>query len=257
MSRPTARLLAAATAVLAALASVSGCMTREPERASAADPAAASAGQRPAAADPALTAAETRAALITPDDVGAPWEPTEGAATWRDALLKATTDQPDCQRLLDVLYADDVLGELSAADAVTALDDPEDQAQLRYQVATRSPADVDRTLAWLRTLPQKCSRFDAATTAAGTQQVQVTGTELPKVGDARQGLRITMTGQDSDSDDQATTLTLDLAAVRVGDASIVLTDGALGSVLPDATGPALTAGTQRLAQVREQGHEQA
>ncbi len=64
-----------------------------------------------------------------------PWTPTQGTATWRDSLLKAKTNIPDCQRLLDALYADELLGTPATAQAVTTLDDPDDEAQLRYQVA--------------------------------------------------------------------------------------------------------------------------
>lgn len=38
-----------------------------------------------------LTDEQARAALLTQSDLGAPWTATQGAATWRDQLLKATT----------------------------------------------------------------------------------------------------------------------------------------------------------------------
>lgn len=255
MSLTPARLLASAMA-LTALLTVSGCLSREPDRAGHAAGDAPSTGPGSAGAA-GLTAAQAQAALITDTDLGAPWTPTEGAATWRDALLKATTNAPDCRRLMDVLYADELLGNASATHAVVALDDGDDQAQLRYQVAGRAPADVDRTLAWLRTLPRLCGQFTAATTAAGPQYVQVTEAQLPPVGDARQGLRITLTGQTQSEYDAPVTLTLDVAAVRVGDDAIALTVGTLGADPSDVTRQALEIGVQRLTQVREQGRVQA
>ncbi|GGJ16185.1 hypothetical protein [Streptomyces brasiliensis] len=255
MPLPPARLLAAALAA-AALLTVSGCLSREPDRANGTGTDAPSTGPGSAAA-PALTAAQAQSALITETDLGGPWTPTEGTATWRDGLLKATTNVPDCQRLLDVLYSDELLGDQSTTPAVVALDDGDDQAQLRYQVATRHPADVDRTLAWMRTLPQRCEQFTAATTAAGLQYVQVTNAELPVVGDARQGLRVTLTGQTTNDGYDPVTLTLDVAAVRVGDDTIALTNGALGTEPSDVTRQALEVGVQRLTQVRRQTRVQA
>ena len=216
-----------------------------------------------------LTAAQAGAALVTDSDLGAPWTPTQGAATWRDGLLKATanTASPDCQRLLDALYADEILGEPSSPGAVVTLDDPADQAQLRYQVAAHRAADVDRTLGWLRTLPRTCGRFTATTTRAGVQDVQVSEEQVPQVGDAREGLRVTLTGGGAGNADTgnadtgggnadagvgAGVLTLDIAAVRVGDDAITVTTGGPGAVPPTATQTALQLGAQRLTEARRQ-----
>ncbi|MFD8820131.1 hypothetical protein ACFV23_53800 [Streptomyces sp. NPDC059627] len=180
----------------------------------------------------------------------------DSTATWRDGLLKAATGQADCQRLLEALYTDELLGAPAGPQAVTSLDDGDDAAQLRYQVDASRSADIDRTLAWLRTLPGTCRQFTAQTTAAGTEAVQVTDAALQGFGDARQGLRVTLTAQPS-ADADPTTLTLDVAVVRVGDDAIVLTAGALGTLPDDTTEQALDIGVQRLAQVREQGRAQA
>ncbi|MDF3302989.1 hypothetical protein [Streptomyces tropicalis] len=204
---------------------------------------------------PALTVAQAEAALITDEDLGAAWAPTQGAASWRDGLLKAQAGTPACQRLLDALYADEVLGPPTGSYAIAGFDDGDDSAQLRYQVLAHRPADVDRSLAWLKTLPRTCSRFTAATTRAGTQSVEVADLPLPAVGDARQGLRVTLTGMSAYGD--PTVLTLDVAAVRVGDDAITLSDGALGNVPEDATVQAVKAGSQRLADVRHQARLQA
>ncbi|MGW3144071.1 hypothetical protein ACWDG1_05175 [Streptomyces sp. NPDC001177] len=257
MSVRPARRLAASVFTVGVLVTASGCLAGQHEKsARRAVPAASAAGQLSPSPDPALTAAQARAALITEADLGVPWGPTQGAATWRDALLKAGTTAPACQQLLDALYADELLGQSPGAYAVTALDDGDDQAQLRYQVAADRRADLDRTLAWLKTLPQTCAQFAAATTSAGPETVRVYAAELPQVGDDRQGLRVTLTGE-TVGDDEPATLTVDVAVVRVGDDAIVLTEGALGTPPSDAVGQALELGSRRLAQVREQGRAQA
>ncbi|MEU2420255.1 hypothetical protein ABZ619_04200 [Streptomyces sp. NPDC007851] len=252
------RVTAAGLAV-AGLLAVSACTAGPSPRAdappAAADrPAPASAGASPGT--PVLTVDQAQAALITEADLGVPWTASDGTATWHDGLLKATTAQPDCQRLLDALYADDVVGAPAGPQAVVVLDDGDDAAQLRYQVDAGHAADLDRTLAWLRTLPGRCGRFTAQTTGSGAELVQVAGSGLPVVGDARQGLRVAVTWQGSAGADPST-LTLDLAVVRVGDDAVVLTTGALGTLPADTTGQVLGTGVKRLAQVREKGRAQA
>lgn len=250
---PAARVLRAfvlsAVVLLAAGACTSGLTGRSSKAASS------PVTTPPGAPGSGLTAAEAQAALLTEADLGAPWAPTAGAATWRDGVLKAQTDAPDCLRLLDVLYTDEPLGATTGPHAVAAFDDGADQAQLRYQVLALRPADVDRALAWLRTLPRTCARFTATTTRDGEQDVQVFELPLPDVGDARQGLRIVFNGESADG--QATTLTLDVATVRVGDGALTLTDGAAGSVPADFAGQAVQLGAQRLTDVQRQAHAQA
>ncbi|MGW3954094.1 hypothetical protein ACWEKM_24945 [Streptomyces sp. NPDC004752] len=261
MSLPPARLRAVRGLALAAtvLLTVPGCLAAEPERA-AGEPGAVppSAGRRAPDRTPALTAAQARDALITVNDLGVPWGPTEGAATWRDGLLKAVTDMPECQQLMNALYTEDLFGEApGTTHAVTALDDVDGGSQLRYQVGTHGPASVNRTLAWLHGLPQTCGRFTAETQSAGPQDIEVSEIELPQVGDARQGLRITLTGETATEDEEASALSLEVAAVRVGEDAIVVTNGALGEVSEDTTDQALELGTRRLTQVREQGRARA
>ncbi|MFI6020949.1 hypothetical protein ACIBCP_25315 [Streptomyces sp. NPDC051287] len=258
------RIVASGLAVAALLATGACSAARPPEPpAAGASPAAnATAAERPAPASPAaspgvpaLTPDQAQAALIDAGDLGVPWTAGDSTATWHDGLLKAGTAQPDCQRLLDALYADELLTP-AGPHAVAVLDDGDDDAQLRYQVYASRAADVDRTLAWLRAVPGTCGQFSAQTTAAGTETVQVADSGLGAVGEARQGLRVTLTTQPS-TDDDPTTLTVDIAVVRVGDDAIVLTAGALGT-LPDRTAEeTLDIGVQRLAQVREQGRAQA
>lgn len=199
-----------------------------------------------------LTDEQAQAALITDTDLGAPWAPTSGAATWRDALLKATTEAGDCQPLLDALYADELLG--GPARAAIGLDDTDTDAQIRYQIAARRPSDVDAALQWLATMPARCARFTATTELGTVEDVQVTDAPLPEIGDARQGLRVSVAAMTSDG--QEARLTLDVAAVRVGEDAFTLTNGGLGDVPNDATQAAVQVGALRLADVRRQGHAQ-
>ncbi|MEU6535658.1 hypothetical protein [Streptomyces sp. NPDC047000] len=287
-SAPVFALLFVFAALLTAAACAgvgSGSVTADDPAGAQPPPVASPASPAPRKGPVPLTAAQAAAVLVTDVDLGAPWTPTQGAATWRDGLLKATANDasPDCQRLLDALYTDEILGEPSSPGTAVALDDPADQAQLRYQVAVHRAADVDRTLGWLRTLPQTCGRFTATTTRAGVQDVQVTEEQLPQVGDAREGLRVTLTGQGTAGTatgtgnlDAATgtpvtgtgtanpgvgntatgavagagVLTLDIAAVRVGDDAITVTTGGPAAVPPAATQAALQTGVQRLTEAR-------
>ncbi|WP_030738578.1 hypothetical protein [Streptomyces sp. NRRL S-31] len=199
-----------------------------------------------------LTDEQARAALITQTDLGAPWTATRGAATWRDGLLKSRTTAAECQRLLDALYGDELLG--APARIAVGLDDADTEAQLRYQIAARRPADVDATLAWLRTLPVRCARFTATTELGLPEDVQVVDAPLPEVGDVRQGLRVTVASVTPDG--QRYLLTIDVAAVRVGEDAFALTNGGLGDVPNDATQAAVQIGALRLADIRRQGRAQ-
>ncbi|CAL9503073.1 hypothetical protein [Streptomyces sp. enrichment culture] len=212
--------------------------------------ASAPAGERPAPSPPALSEAQLRDALITDADLGEPWMTSRGAATWRDGLLKGTTDDPDCRRLLDVLYTEELFGTPAGPRVTTTLDDAYNDTQLRYQIAAYRPADVDRALDWLGTLPEKCERFETRTPRAGTQLVEVARLPLPGAGDARAAVRLRMTGEASDG--APTVLTLNLAAVRVGEDTITLTNAGFGAVLPEVTQAVTQLGADRLAEVGRQ-----
>ncbi|MFD7876934.1 hypothetical protein ACFV5G_23015 [Streptomyces sp. NPDC059766] len=259
-----ARTLLASALSVAGLLIATGCISPDegaphapigPVSSAAATAPSAHASSTAAAA---LTDDQARAALITDTDLGGPWIPTQGAATWRDGLLKAKTPAGECQRLLDALYADELLG--APARAVTGLDDSDTGAQLRYQVSAQPAKAVDGVLAWLKTLPRVCARFTATTTTGAVQDVYVNDAPLPEAGDARQGLRVTLTavtgpkGQPLDGDPG--TLSLDVAVVRVGGDAFAFTNGGMGDVPNDATQAAVQLGVQRLADVRRQGRAQ-
>ncbi|PWI09527.1 hypothetical protein DIZ27_15610 [Streptomyces sp. NWU339] len=253
-------LLASALSVSALLATAAcsvggqdGPGTVVPSSVSAPASSAAPAVEQPSASPPdaGLSEEQVRAALITETDLGQPWVPTRGAATWRDGLLKASTKDADCRRLLDVLYTEELFGTPTGPRAVVALDDAYNGAQLRYQVAAYRPADVDRTLKWLGGLPDKCGKFKATTKRDGVQETEVDALRLPEVGDARQALRVSMTGKAPDG--ESTHLTLDVAVVRIGEDTITLTNGGFGEVLSELTQVIAEFGADRLTEIRKQG----
>lgn len=245
------------TAAACSVGGQDGTRTVVPSAASTPAPAspssAAPAVEQPSASPPdaGLSEEQVRAALITETDLGQPWVPTRGVATWRDGLLKASTKNADCRRLLDVLYTEELFGTPTGPRAVVTLDDAYNGAQLRYQVAAYRPAEVDRTLKWLGGLPQKCGEFKATTKRDGVQEAEVDALRLPEIGDARQALRVSMTGKTPDG--EPTHLTLDVAVVRIGEDTITLTNGGFGEVLSELTQVIAEFGTERLAEIRKQG----
>ncbi|MFD4955002.1 MULTISPECIES: hypothetical protein [unclassified Streptomyces] len=254
MSRTPAHVLAASALCAAALLTGAACTPGQSGRTVHAPAPPATRRPGPAAAAPAaaLTEDQARAALLTQADLGAGWAPTQGAATWRDGMLKAQADNSECGRLLDALYTEEPFGAPSGAHAVAAYDDGENEAQLRHQVLALHAPDVDRVLAWLRTMPQTCADFSARTTNSGVLDVRVANLALPDTGDARQGLRLTLTDEST-----ADTLTVDLATVRVGDDAIVLTNGTLGRPVPNATEQAVQHAVDRLTTVQRKARAQA
>ncbi|MFF3485006.1 hypothetical protein ACFYXC_17330 [Streptomyces sp. NPDC002701] len=249
----------------AALLATAGCSGGA--GAGAADDAAASASAVAARAPspspsvtvaPTLTEAQAKSALVAPADLGEGWAPTAGAATWRDALLKGKADAPDCQRLLDGLYAENLLGEPAGARAVTGLDDADDGTQLRYRIGAYDRAALDDSFRWLKTVPEVCGEFTATDVRGGQFTVRTAAAPLPALGETREGLRVTVSGEgggdgsgdeDGDGGDWPAVLTLDFAAVRVGDSALSLTHGGLDGIDGDDTARAAEVGTRRLQEV--------
>ncbi|MFJ3510670.1 hypothetical protein [Streptomyces luteogriseus] len=262
-SPPATRALLASALSVTALLATAGCSADDEPRprwfsasasASASASGASPAVEQPAGSGAALTEAQAHAALVTEADLGEPWAPTRGARTWRDGLLKATTEDRDCQRLLDALYTEEPFGPPKGPQATSALDDGDTDAQLHYRVTAYPPADVDRTLDWMKSLPGRCGQFTAATTRGGIQGVEVDDLPLPPVGDARQALRVTLAGETEEG--ELTYLTVDLAAVRVGEETITLTNAGLDEVYAEVTQQTVQLGAQRLADIRKQGRAQ-
>jgi hypothetical protein len=203
----------------------------------------------------ALTPAGARAALVTEADLEDDWTQVKNAATWRDSLLvgqvdvadflTGKADAADCQKLLDRLYDDELLGKPSGASALTGF--KEGESRLLYQVAAYDKAALDTSFTWLKSLPVKCDQFTVKDGSGGQRTVQVVGTSLPKEGDARQGLQVTVQGT---SGGEPTTLTLDVAALRFGTDAITFTNGGLDGADDDTTEQAAKLGAARLEDVQ-------
>ena len=201
-----------------------------------------------------LTPAGAKAALITEADLEDDWTQVKDAAGWSDKLLigkvdvadflTAKTNAADCQKLLDALYGDDLLGKPSGASALTGFE--QSDSRLLYQVAAYDRARLGASLNWLKTLPVKCDQFTATDSKGGHRTVQVIESPVPSVGDARQGLQVTVTGT---SGSEPTTLTLELAVVRVGTDAITVTSGGLDGTESDTTKTAVQQGTAHLKDV--------
>jgi hypothetical protein len=204
---------------------------------------------------PRLTQAGAQAALITEGDIEGDWNQVKDAASWGDTLLigkvdvaaflTAKANAADCQRLLDALYDDDLLGKPSGASALRGFQQGE--SRLLYQVAAYNPVRLSASLAWLKTLPTKCDQFTATDTKGGRRTVQVTTSSVPEQGDARQGLNVTVQGT---TNGEPATLTLDVAAVRVGSDAITVTAGGLDGGEHDSLELAVRKGAQRLKDVQ-------
>ncbi|MBP5862493.1 hypothetical protein QBA57_19460 [Streptomyces scabiei] len=244
--------------VLGMLAGAAGCFVDDPGHPrgfpeAAVDDTASPSPSAPSA--PALTDARARSALLRQGDLGDTWAGTKGAATWRDGLLKGRTDRPECQELLDAVYAEDVLGKPRGGTAVAGFDDFEYGAQLRYQVGAYDRADVDARLGHLRQLIDECGKFTITGSQGREHGAEVAPVDLPgDLGDARQGLRLVVSG-DVEGEDSA--LTFDLATVRVGDTAALVTHGGLYGIDDTATRDAALAGAKRLRDVLEKERQGA
>ncbi|MFC9290096.1 hypothetical protein [Streptomyces sp. NPDC057052] len=215
--------------------------------------ASKSAGATPS---PAATLSETgaRNALITAADIEDDWVQVKNPQSWSDKLLigqvdaaqfvTGKTDAADCQRLVDGLYDEKLLGTPSGASALNGFQ--EGDSRLLYQVAAYQKATLDKSMDWLGKLPETCDQFTLTGGDSGDRTVQVVEASLPKEGDARQGLTVTVKGT---SNGDPVTLTLDVAVVRVGDDAITITNGGLDGADEDTTKAAVEQGTKRLKEV--------
>ncbi|MCF4135671.1 hypothetical protein L1856_00090 [Streptomyces sp. Tue 6430] len=226
----------------------------------AASPSASSSaasGSASATPSPSATLSETgaRNALITAADIEDDWVQVKNPQSWSDKLLigqvdaaqfvTGKTDAADCQRLVDALYDETLLGSPSGASALNGFQ--EGDSRLLYQVAAYQKATLDKSMDWLGKLPETCDQFTLTGGDSGDRTVQVVETSLPKEGDARQGLTVTVKGT---SNGDPVTLTLDVAVVRVGDDAITITNGGLDGADEDTTKAAVEQGTKRLKEVQ-------
>ncbi|MGW5905316.1 hypothetical protein ACWFQ6_26565 [Streptomyces althioticus] len=215
----------------------------------------------PAASSPAasespsdLSEEGARNALITPADIEDDWTQVRDPREWRDTLLVGSvdvaafvdgqSDVQDCQRLVDALFDETLLGKPTGASAVTGFQ--EGDSRLLYQVAAYDKAELDDSMQWLSELPDTCDQFTLTGGDAGERTVQVIETSLPQVGDNRQGLTVTVKGE---SGGDPVTLSLDVAAVQMGADAITVTNGGLDGADHDTTSAAVEQGAQRLQEV--------
>ncbi|WP_121745747.1 hypothetical protein [Streptomyces sp. E2N166] len=212
----------------------------------------------PTASPSALTESGAKAALLTEADLEGGWNQVQDADKWRDRLLvgevdvsdflTAKTDAADCQKLLDGLYRDNLLGEPSGPSALTGFE--QGDSRLLEQVAAYDRAGLDDSLEWMDSLPQKCDQFTATDEAGEKRTVQVTEASVPEAGDAREGLHVTVRGTAADN---PATLTLDLVAVRVGTSALTVTGGGLDGDEAASVEQAVRQGTERLKTVLDGG----
>jgi type V secretory pathway adhesin AidA len=217
--------------------------------------ASQAAGKRQTPSPTTLTTDRARTALITEADIEDDWTQVKDteAGNWHDSLLIGRVDvsdfltakaqAADCRRLLGSLFDDELLGRPSGASALRGF--TQGDSRLLYQVASYERADLQDSLNWMANLPEKCDRF-TVTDGGDQRTVEVVETSLPGVGDAREGLRVTVRGTTGGTE---ATLTLDVAAVRVGEDAITVTAGGLDGDENDSVEQAVRLGTQRLKDV--------
>ncbi|MFG2689760.1 hypothetical protein ACGFWG_26980 [Streptomyces sp. NPDC048405] len=213
----------------------------------------------PSASPGTLTEAGAKAALLTEADLEDDWTQVQDADKWRDrllvgevdvaAFLTAKTDaDADCQQLLDGLYRDNLLGEPSGPSALTGFE--QGDSRLLEQVAGYDRAGLDDRMKWLDSLPQTCDEFTATDSDGNKRTVQVTEASVPDVGDAREGVHVTVQGS---ADATPVTLTLDIAAVRVGTSALTVTAGGLDGGQASSVERGVRQGTERLQTVLDGG----
>lgn len=154
----------------------------------------------------------------------------------------------ECQRLLDRLYSQDLLGKPSGASALAGFE--QGDSRLLEQVAAYDRAALDDALKWMDSLPVDCDQFTATDSAGEKRTVQVTEASVPDVGDAREGLHVTVRGTAADN---PATLTLDIAAVRVGSSAVAVTGGGLDGREITSVQQGARQGTERLRTVLDGG----
>ncbi|MFI1198575.1 hypothetical protein ACH4VR_03725 [Streptomyces sp. NPDC020883] len=117
---------------------------------------------------------------------------------------------------------------------------------MTYLGASYSQADADKGMAWLKSLPNVCDGFTAVGPSGDKAVAQVTQVSLPKAGDDRFGVRMTMI---STVQGLKTTLTVDAAATRTGPNVVSVTNGGLGGAGDADTKQAVESGARRLQKV--------
>ncbi|MEW1994215.1 hypothetical protein ACFWFH_10440 [Streptomyces coelicoflavus] len=212
----------------------------------------------PSASPGTLTESGAKAALLTEADLEGGWNQVQDADKWRDrllvgevdvaAFLSAKAEAAECRQLIDGLYRDNLLGEPSGPSALTGFE--QGDSRLLEQVAGYDRAGLDDRLKWLDSLPQTCDEFTVTDSDGNKRTVQVTEASVPDVGDAREGVHVTVQGN---ADATPVTLTLDIAAVRVGTSALTVTSGGLDGGQASSVERGVRQGTERLQTVLDGG----
>ncbi|MFB6598726.1 hypothetical protein [Streptomyces diastaticus] len=256
VGRTAPRLLTAvvATGTLLATAACSGGQSAPAARQSAAPVRQAEDSPSPSPSA-TLTGKSAREALITEADIEEQWSKAKDPGSWRDSLLlgqvdaaeflTGKSDAKECQGLVDALYDDTLLGKPSGPSALAGFQQGEQR--LLYQVGAYDSMDLQKSMKWLGTLPESCDTFTLTGEGGGKRSVEVVEASLPKVGEARQGLSVRVKG---DSDGQPVTLSLDVAAVRMGTDAFTVMNGGVDGADPSTTKNAVQQGAHRLEEVQ-------
>ncbi|MGF0166156.1 hypothetical protein ACWGSU_24670 [Streptomyces koyangensis] len=253
----TAPRLLAACAAAGTLLATAACSGDQGAPAARETPAPARQAEDSPSPSPSakLTEKSAREALITEADIEEQWSKAKDPQSWRDSLLlgqvdvaeflTGKSDAKECQRLVDALYDDTLLGEPSGPSALAGFQQGEQR--LLYQVGAYDSTDLDKSMKWLGTLPESCDTFTLTGEGGGRRSVEVVESSLPKVGEARQGLSVRVKG---DSDGQPVTLSLDVAAVRMGTDAFTVMNGGVDGADPSTTKNAVQQGAHRLQEVQ-------
>ncbi|GAA1928425.1 lipoprotein [Streptomyces sodiiphilus] len=240
--RPAAAALAAGVLWLT---TACGEDRSDPKYGSPAEPTAA---EPTGADDRAVTEAQARAALITDEDLPGQWSPADDGGTPAGRMLRGKAGAAACHDLISGLRDNDVVGPGSGATADRTFRGGD--STLSYQVAAYQEEAAVQGLERIKRLPAKCDDFTLTDAHGHRATAQVTGVSLPDTGDDSAGVRMVL---DTEVEGLAATLTLEVAAVRVGPNVLTVVNGGLDGADEEATRTAVDTGTDRLREVMDGG----
>jgi hypothetical protein len=194
---------------------------------------------------PALSQAQARTALIKASDLPAPWAPTGGAGSG-NPLFDGRTGKAECQKLLNALRDNDIVGRTAKAKADARFENTLNNSLLSYRVGSYELKAAEDGMALVRGLPQVCNGFTATIVGGTKATVQVVGGSPAQAGEDTAGLTVTM---ETTVKGVSATVTTEMAAVRIGPNVISISNGGLEGIDSSATARAVEHGAQRLKDV--------